>query len=462
MLDLAKQYYRTGEALEDLDIPAEDIPLPDKPGDLFHCDETVKMEYLKVLREAKLARAKSISMRADMCLRLSVAERLRDKVFYQPHNLDFRGRAYVIAPYLNHLGGDLARAVLRFGETRPLGERGLRWLKIHLANVYGRDKLPFDERVKFTESSLEDVFDTADNPDGPPRPGHEKKWWLTADKPWQTLSTCLELAAALRSGDPEGYESSLPVHQDGTCNGLQHYAALGGDVEGAWHVNLIRTDQDRPQDLYTVTAQKVSALIEEHARGDFSQTPDLTESEARWAREMSPVLVDLCPIGRKLIKQTVMTTVYGVTFVGARDQILKQIRADKLIDPEHAFTAANYLATLVFLSLGHMFSGAQAIQKWLNHQARMIASAGQPVSWVTPMGLPIIQPYHKPGRVTVRAGDDVPPPGPLVSFRPFDRLPDRLTRCGDPRGGLLRLSGTDARHRRCRTPVRRSPPRRAA
>ena len=33
-----------------------------------------------------------------------------------------------------------------FGEAKPLTDRGFRWLKIHLANLYGYDKGTFDER----------------------------------------------------------------------------------------------------------------------------------------------------------------------------------------------------------------------------------------------------------------------------------------------------------------------------
>ena len=35
----------------------------------------------------------------------------------------------------------------------------------------------------------------------------------------------------------------LPVHQDGSCNGLQHYAALGRDELGGLQVNLLPTDE---------------------------------------------------------------------------------------------------------------------------------------------------------------------------------------------------------------------------
>jgi DNA-directed RNA polymerase, mitochondrial len=54
--------------------------------------------------------------------------------------------------------------LLLFHEGKPLGARGLRWLKIHLANVYGLDKMKLDEREEFAMNSLENVFDAADHP----------------------------------------------------------------------------------------------------------------------------------------------------------------------------------------------------------------------------------------------------------------------------------------------------------
>lgn len=34
-------------------------------------------------------------------------------------------------------------------------------------------------------------------------------------------------------------------------------------------------------------------------------------------------------------------------------------------------------------------------QDWLTDSARLISKAGHTVQWVTPLGLPIIQPYHR-------------------------------------------------------------------
>ena len=57
------------------------------------------------------------------------------------------------------------------------------------------------------------------------------------------------MTAALRSPDPAAYVTCLPVHMDGSCNGLQHYAALGRDKPGALKVSL--SPSDRPGDVYS-------------------------------------------------------------------------------------------------------------------------------------------------------------------------------------------------------------------
>lgn len=49
--------------------------------------------------------------------------------------------------------------------------------------------------------------------------------------------------------------------QDGSCNGLQHYAALGRDQEGAQSVNL--WPYELPQDVYSDVCELVSRLEKE-------------------------------------------------------------------------------------------------------------------------------------------------------------------------------------------------------
>jgi len=95
--------------------------------------------------------------------------------------MDFRGRAYPIPPHLNQIGDDLSRGLLRFAEAKPLGERGLKWLKIHLANLHGFDKGSFDERVQFVEDHLADIYDSAERPLEVSRPNDPNGRSLTID-----------------------------------------------------------------------------------------------------------------------------------------------------------------------------------------------------------------------------------------------------------------------------------------
>jgi len=54
-------------------------------------------------------------------------------------------------------------------------------------------------------------------------------------------------------------------------------------------------------------------------------------------------------IDRKLVKQTVMTSVYGVTFVGAREQMKRRLVEKGFItDDQLLFTAACYAAKVSF------------------------------------------------------------------------------------------------------------------
>lgn len=407
VFEVVLKAWNDGDAIADIPATAEkcEIVIPEKPDDPN--DPTKRYEYVQAMKQLSLQQRKNHAERCKYNYNLEIARSYINDVFYIPHNLDFRGRAYPIPPHLSPVGDDLCRGLLTFGVKKPLGENGLRWLQIHLANLYGYDKASFDERVQFSKDHVEDIFDSADHPlDG-------KRWWLQAEDPWQCLAACFELAGALRSGDPSKFESSLPVHQDGTCNGMQHYAALGGDVRGAKAVNL--EQGDRPADIYST----VLALVNESIEADQK-------------KGVPTALLIKNPLGRKVVKQTVMTTVYGVTFVGARDQIAKQLRARGDMSSDDVWITSAYIAKKVLNSIGSLFFGARAIQDWLTNTARLVSRAipadrledataaetkrprgPRPgpksqvksriakelmtsVVWTSPLGLPVVQPYRKP------------------------------------------------------------------
>ncbi|ONM56489.1 DNA-directed RNA polymerase 3 chloroplastic [Zea mays] len=112
-----------------------EIPLPER----LESEDPDEMQKWKwSLKKAKKTNRELHAERCDTELKLSVARKVREEDrFYYPHNLDFRGCAYLMHPHLSHLGSDLCRGVLEYAEGRPLGKYGLCWLKIHLANKYG-------------------------------------------------------------------------------------------------------------------------------------------------------------------------------------------------------------------------------------------------------------------------------------------------------------------------------------
>uniref|UniRef100_A0A8C0A6B2 DNA-directed RNA polymerase n=1 Tax=Bos mutus grunniens TaxID=30521 RepID=A0A8C0A6B2_BOSMU len=333
----------------------------------------------ELARRLKVAREMQ-SLRADALYRLSLAQHLRNHVFWLPHNMDFRGRTYPCSPHFNHLGSDLARALLEFAQGRPLGPHGLDWLKIHLINLTGLKKREsLQTRRDYADAVMEDILDSAE------RPMTGRKWWMEADEPWQTLACCMEIAQVVHSPDPTTYISHFPVHQDGSCNGLQHYAALGRDSTGATSVNL--SPSDLPQDVYS----EVAAQVEVFRRQDAKQ-----------GVRVAQVLEGF--ISRKVVKQTVMTVVYGVTRYGGRLQIEKRLRELEDFPQEFVWEASHYLVRQVFNSLQEMFSGTRSIQRWLTESARLISLTGSAVEWITPLGVPIIQPYHRDSKVMIKGG----------------------------------------------------------
>jgi len=64
--------------------------------------------------------------------------------------VDFRGRVYPLSTGgPNPQGDDVAKSLLTFAKGEPITHDGARWLAIHLAGLFGIDKVPFEERVQW-------------------------------------------------------------------------------------------------------------------------------------------------------------------------------------------------------------------------------------------------------------------------------------------------------------------------
>ncbi|KAB5539490.1 hypothetical protein GE09DRAFT_1139012 [Coniochaeta sp. 2T2.1] len=416
VFDVMLQAWNSGEPIADIPALNPEVEIPPEPD--FTDDPMKKRAWIKAVKMAENEKSGLHSVRCFMNFQLEIARAFRDQTFYFPHNVDFRGRAYPIPTYLNHMGADHVRGLMRFAKGKELGERGLKWLRVHLSNVYGFDKASLTDRENFASENMDNIIDSVNNP------LNGRRWWLQAEDPWQCLATCYELKAAMDLPDPTKYISHLPVHQDGTCNGLQHYAALGGDTWGARQVNL--EPGDRPADVYSAVADLVKESIAEDLKNGNPYAKALDGK-----------------ITRKVVKQTVMTNVYGVTFAGAKKQVAKQI--DSLYPNiyketgHEAIFLASYVATKIFKALSTMFKGAHDIQHWLGEIGSRVCRALTPeqlelisdppaakktrartvkaktksttedimdkfkstLVWTTPLRMPVVQPYRKSNTRTI-------------------------------------------------------------
>lgn len=373
VLSVAIELWNQGINVSDLQGPSQGIEdldeeFPFKRRDDFESDELYR-DYCRRAAGHRDALTRFHSMTCDTNYKLEIARTFAGIPFYLPHSVDFRGRAYPIPPHLSHIGSDLSRGLLLFAQGKPLGPKGLFWLKVQFANMCGVDKCSLEERAAFADSKRAEITASALDPLG------EGAFWRTADEPWQCLATCMEIHAAEQSGNPETFISHLPIQQDGSCNGSQHYAALGGDIEGAKQVNLTPTDV--PQDIYGTVAKIVSREIERDCerfeQGDAAATAagqnELTGRVAHLLRGR---------INRKIVKQPVMTNIYGVTLYGAKKQIEARLREFSLIpDNDEALMrrAREYLTVKVFGALDELFVQARKIQSWLEYCATEICRA---------------------------------------------------------------------------------------
>ena len=89
-----------------------------------------------------------------------------------------------------------------------------------------------------------------------------------------------------------------------------------------------------------------------------------------------------------------MTSVYGVTFIGARAQIQRKLKDAKIYTTNgELYRASQYLARITIKCIGDLFRDANNIKEWFAKCAQIVASCGDPVKWLTPLGLPCVQPY---------------------------------------------------------------------
>jgi DNA-directed RNA polymerase len=309
--------------------------------------------------------------------------------FWTPMNLDWRGRVYGV-PSFNFQRDDRVRALFLFADGEPIGDEGLYWLKVHVANCgdfecgdFGKiSKRPFEERVQWVNQNLEKIESIAAAP-------LKELRWTEADKPFQFLAACIELSSALASGPK--FVSRLPVSFDGSCSGLQHLSAMTRDFETAKLVNL--TPHAVPQDIYQTVAGRVKERVESDLEVEDTHLAQM------WLKH---------GIDRELVKRNVMTYSYGSNIHGMADQLredvmlpLSQRNEEHPFGDDDGYKASWYLAKQTYEAIKEVISLPAQAMTFLQDLARAMAD-DKPLGWISPARVPWINHYNKPDTKQVK------------------------------------------------------------
>jgi DNA-directed RNA polymerase len=305
---------------------------------------------------------------------------------------DFRGRLYTATAGFSPQGPDAAKGILRFSEGKPLGEEGLYWLKVHIANRYGFDKEDFPVRVAWTEERHDILLQIANDPIG------NIHHWKDADKPYQFLAAVFEYAecqALVQLGyNASEYVSRLPIGLDGSCNGLQNFSAMLRDEVGGRATNLVPSD--KPADIYSEVARvatiKVDRLsLEKAVLAKLQKLEGHSEVADEWLKYAKETGSGSLP--RSLAKRPVMTLPYGATRQSCTQYIFQDIIKQGWTKKFSCgpWSAAVWLCPIVWEAIGEVVVAARQAMSWLQKLANGMSKINKPIVWKTKDGFIAVQ-----------------------------------------------------------------------
>lgn len=348
-------------------------PPPYPHGAEWNREDPALMEQHEAWKaEAKAAHSADLVRRSHVMFFSQITKYMREfseDVLYFPTYFDWRGRLY-FRSRINPQGADFVKASLRFANARALGTRGLFWLKVHIANCFGFDKPRFDVRAAWVDQNLDALrVVLQDNVDS--------ELMQKADSPWCFYTAVRELFAALNSGSPETYQSSLPVAMDATCSGMQHLSALLRDPIGGGFTNLYDGGGENKADIYAGVADMAVKLVQSDRENP--------EQGQYWL---------LNGITRAMAKRPVMTYVYGGTITSCTEYVYNSAKDEGKVGLENysLFKLAAYIS-------GKLRGGIEVVVPAVAEGMRFLRSLSgmmpqhTAMRWVSPVGFPALQHY---------------------------------------------------------------------
>lgn len=371
--------YAAGHGYEWGDLPPlAGIPVPSCPLPSNLTKDTMDEEQKRIFTDWKRAaskvhqmNAKNVSKRVQFLRTMNMAKRFAayDTPIHFVYQRDFRGRIYIVNPFLNFQSASFAKGLLEFANPMAIwNEEQANYMRVHGANTWGNDKVSFDERVEFIKSLDEEIKLWASDP-------ITHRGWLDADSPWEFLSFALEYAGFLNEGF--GFQSRLIVCVDGSNNGLQHLSAMLRDTIGGAATNLIPSE--KPADVYKDVITLAMQMVEK----------DDTDLSKQWLAFGAD---------RKCSKRPVMTRSYGSTRFSCReyveDYIMERVaKGDEAPWGDAHFNASMHLTQFLWAAMDETIVAAKEVMDWIQSIARLYAKENLPMTWRCPNGFVVSQMY---------------------------------------------------------------------
>jgi DNA-directed RNA polymerase len=377
--------YLWTESLPAAGLPIrEDLVVPPRPSNI-KTDEGARREWRKKARAVHDTNHRRGSERLAARRLHWVCEQFLDRKFWFCHQLDWRGRAYPVTYYLNPQGSDYVKALLTFASGAPVESvSAKRAHAVHGANVWGMDKLTYDDRVTWVQDHEAWLRKIAEDP-------LDCRDWESADNPWQFLAWAIDHVAIL---DNPLHCSTLPIHQDATQSGIQIYSLLLRDSGGAKATNV--TPSETPQDLYGLVATELETRLLAISK---SSSPN---------KRLAGAWLDF-GVDRKCCKRPVMTRVYNATRHSASQYIQewaleKQQATGRPVPRRENEDEKPYwfLTQTLWDSMESVVSSTTRGQDWFADVAGLFAERSLPIQWTNPLGMPIQQWYSDHNHYCVR------------------------------------------------------------
>ena len=298
---------------------------------------------------------------------LQISEECADRVVFQAHYCDHRGRFYSNSA-VSTQGPQHEKAIFDFAEAAPVNDEAFGWLLKAAAGHWGMSRSTWKERHDWGKTHIDQMVRAAEDPLG------RLELWRSAKDPWLFLQCCNGIREAQATG-----RSGCPIRMDQTCSGSGILSALTREERVGRLTNLFG---DTPNDLYSVVAEAVTAELARDLQSGDQKKQAMAQL---WLKR---------GVDRGLCKPPILKTPYGGSYMslcdGLVDELEKFLGYVPLEEYLHRVSIpSKYLASIMWKEMKEVISPVMEVKAWLRKCCKIVLTQGKPMEWTTPSGWPM-------------------------------------------------------------------------